>query len=166
MHNHILHPMKIRIVLPLLSALFILSPILRAQDAMGSAPAAAAGDKEVKTDLDKKMDVVGKNLRKLKKQVSDSSQNDSSLQLLATMEGALKDAMNMTPEKAADLPDDEKAKFMADFKAGLNGMLDEFTKLETAIKAGQNDDAVKIVAEIEALEKKDHKAFRKPKPQS
>ena len=42
-------------------------------------------------------------------------------------------------------------------------MQDEFTKLADAVTAGKNDDAVKIVAEIDALEKKDHKEFRKPK---
>jgi len=157
--------MKIRTVLSLLAAAFIVSPLLRAQDAMTPPPAApaASGDSEEKTDLDKKMDVVSKNLRKLKKQASDSTKNDSSLELLATMQGALKDALDMTPAKAADLPDDQKTKFMTDYKAGLNGMMDEFTKLGTALKAGNNDDAVKIVAEIEDLEKKDHKSFRKAK---
>ncbi len=42
-------------------------------------------------------------------------------------------------------------------------MQDQFDKLSDALSAGKNDDAVKIVADMDALEKKEHKQFRKPK---
>jgi hypothetical protein len=42
-------------------------------------------------------------------------------------------------------------------------MQDEFSMLADALSAGRNEDAVKIVAEIGELEKKDHKEFKKPK---
>jgi soluble cytochrome b562 len=155
-----------------LAAVLALSPILAAaQDApatqtppAATAPAAAPGapDTEKKTDLDLRMDKVGKALRKLRKQVADPTQNAASLDLLATMQGALKEAADLTPEKAADVPADQRDKFIADYKAGLQGMQDEFTKLGDALTAGKNDDAAKIVADILALEKKDHKDFRKP----
>ena len=47
-------------------------------------------------------------------------------------------------------------------QAGIKGMQDEFTKLGDALTAGKNDDAAKIVADILALEKKDHGDFRRP----
>jgi Spy/CpxP family protein refolding chaperone len=109
------------------------------------------------------MDRMGKAFRKLKKQVADPAQNDSSLQLVGTMEAAAKESLELTPAKAADLPEDQRAKFEEDFKAGIKGMQDELAKLRDALTAGKNDDAVKIVAEIDALEKKDHKEFRRPK---
>jgi len=142
------------------------APLLRAQDAMAPAPAAApaaAPDKEEKTPLELKMDRMNRAFRALKKQAADPAQNESSLKLVKGMEAGTKASMDLTPAKAADLPDDQKAKFMADYKAGLQGMLDELAKLEAAFQAGNNDEAVKLVAEIDALEKKDHKAFRKPK---
>jgi cytochrome b562 len=162
--------MKIRHSLTLLLALPLLSPALSlAQPPATPTPAApnvapaAPDDDEKKTDLEMRMDRMARAYRKLKKQVADPTQNASSLQLVATMQDAAKEAMDLTPAKAADLPADQQAKFVEDFKAGIKGMQDEFTKLSDALTAGKNDDAVKIVAEIDALEKKDHKEFRKPK---
>jgi soluble cytochrome b562 len=129
--------------------------------APAAAPAVAPAD-EKKTDLDLRMDRVSKAFRKLRKQVSDPTQNASSLALLATMQAALAEAVDLTPEKAADVPADQKAKFMEGYKAGIKGMQDEFTKLGDALTAGKNDDAAKIVADIFALEKKDHGDYRRP----
>jgi hypothetical protein len=105
---------------------------------------------------------MGKAFRKLRKQVADPTQNASSLELLSTMDDAAKEALDFTPAKAEDLPEDQRAKFEEDFKAGIRGMQDQFAKLRDALTAGKNDDAVKIVADMAALEKKDHKEFRRP----
>jgi hypothetical protein len=165
--------MKIRPALALLFSLPLLSPALSFGQTPPPAPAGTAApavtpapagdDDEKKTDLEVRMEHMGKAYRKLKKQVADPAQNASSLKLLATMQEAAKEALEFTPAKAADLPADQQAKFEEDFKAGIQGMQDEFTKLSDALTAGKNDDAVKIVADIDALEKKDHKEFRKPK---
>jgi len=165
--------MKTRTALAWLAASLTLSPMLAvAQDApAASAPPAttsmpaaapAAPDTEKKTELELRMDKVGKALRKLRKQVADPTQNAASLDLLATMQAALKEAVDLTPAKADDVPADQRAKFISDYKAGLQGMQDEFTKLGDALTAGKNDDAAKIVADILALEKTDHKEFRRP----
>jgi soluble cytochrome b562 len=168
--------MKTRTPLALIAAGFALSPLWALADdtpasspppaaaapAVAPAAPAAGSSDEKKTDLDLRMDRVSKAFRKLRKQVSDPTQNASSLALLATMQAALAEAVDLTPEKAADVPADKKDKFMADYKAGIKGMQDEFTKLGDALTAGKNDDAAKIVADIFALEKKDHKDFRRP----
>jgi acyl-CoA reductase-like NAD-dependent aldehyde dehydrogenase len=78
------------------------------------------------------------------------------------MEDAAKEAVDFTPAKAEDIPADQRAKFVEDFKAGIQAMQDEFAKLRAALAAGRNDDAVKIVGEMLDLEKKDHKEFRRP----
>jgi soluble cytochrome b562 len=166
--------MKTRSALACVAASLVLSPVFAFADdapatpapaspAMPAAPTAlAAPDTEKKTDLDLRMDKVSKAFRKLRKQVADPTQNASSLDLLATMQAALKEAVDLTPEKADDVPADQRAKFIADYKAGIQGMLDEFSKLGDALTAGKNDDAAKIVADIFALEKKDHTSFRRP----
>jgi soluble cytochrome b562 len=160
--------MKIRQALALLLAASAVSPVLSRADAPvappspGAAPA-AGHDNEKKTELEMRMDRINKAYRKLKKQVADPAQNASSLKLLATMQDAVKEAAELTPEKAADLPQDQRAKFMDDFRAGIKGMQDEFAKLADALAAGRNADAVGIVGDINELEKKDHKEFKKPK---
>jgi soluble cytochrome b562 len=171
--------MKNRSALACLAASLILSPILAVADdapaastpaapaspavpAASAAPAAAAPDTEKKTDLDLRMDKVSKAFRKLRKQVADPTQNASSLALLGTMEDALKEAVDLTPEKADDVPADQRAKFIEDYKSGIQGMLDELAKVGDALTAGKNDDAAKMIADIIALEKKDHTSFRRP----
>jgi soluble cytochrome b562 len=143
----------------------ILSPVVSAADTPAAASPAApatASETEKKTELEMRMDRIGKAFRKLKKQAADPAQNAASLQLLSTMEGAAKEAVDFTPAKAADVPEDQRAKFVEDFKTGIRGMLDEFAKLRVALAAGKNDEAVKVVDEISDLEKKDHKEFRRP----
>jgi soluble cytochrome b562 len=164
--------MKIRSTLALLPALLVLSPVISAAADTPAAPPppttapavpAAAPDTEKKTELEMRMDRIGKAFRKLKKQVADPAQNASSLDLLTKMEDAAKEAIDLTPEKAADLPEDQRAKFEDDFKAGIRGLQDIFAKLREALTAGKNDDAVKIVSDLGDYEKKEHKEFRKPK---
>jgi soluble cytochrome b562 len=127
-----------------------------------TAPAAAPADDDKKTELETKMDRVGKAFRKLRKQVSDPAQNASSLELVGKMQAALKEAEDLTPEKAADLPEDQRPKFVADFKAGILAMEDELSKLSDALTAGKNDVAASIVVDVSSMEKKDHKDFKKP----
>jgi soluble cytochrome b562 len=163
--------MKIRPALLCLVALPILAPrLVRADDppppaaaapAMATPPAGGPGD-EKKTDIDLRMDKMGKAFRKLRKQVSDSTQNASSIALVGTMIAAAKEAENFKPEKTEDVPADQQAKFLSDFVAGLKGMEDALQKVSDALTAGDNAGATKMVADIAALEKKDHKEFRRP----
>ena len=134
-----------------------------APDAAPAAPAVAPAAPEDKdTDLEVQMKRMNKAFKKLKRQVADPTQNAASLDLVATMDDATKIAMDLTPKKADDVAPDQKAKFIEDYKAGMKGMQDELAKLSEALTAGKNDDAVKIVADMFDLEKKDHKDFRKP----
>jgi soluble cytochrome b562 len=126
------------------------------------APAAPQQDEEKKTELGKRMDRVGKAFRKLRKQVADPAQNESSLQLIATMQAAAKEALQFNPAKADDLPADQRPKFDEDFRAGVNQLLDKLSALKDTVAAGKNDEAAKMVADIIDFEKKEHKEFRRP----
>ncbi|HTU01313.1 MAG TPA: cytochrome b562, partial [Candidatus Sulfotelmatobacter sp.] len=127
-----------------------------------AAPAAPAAHDEKKTDLEMRMDRIGKAFRKLRKQVADPAQNASSLELLAAMQAAAKEAIEFTPAKAEDVPADQRAKFVEDFRSGIRDLEDKFAKLQDALAAGRNDDAAKKVGGIADFEKKEHKEFRRP----
>jgi soluble cytochrome b562 len=159
---------KITFALALLLALRVYPTPVHAADAPGPGPAPAVGQsggpaEEQKTELESRMDRVGKAFRKLRKQIADPAQNASSLELLSTMEGAIKEAVAFTPAKAADLPEDQRAKFTEDFKAGIKELQGRFAKLRTALEAGKNDEASAIVNDLVDFEKKEHKEFKKPK---
>ncbi|HXQ79987.1 MAG TPA: cytochrome b562 [Opitutaceae bacterium] len=159
--------MNTRSALSLLVAFPVLSPALSAADTPAPATAApaaapAAHEDEKKTELEMRMDRIGKAFRKLKKQVGDPAQNASSLELVSTMEAAAKEAVDFTPAKAEDLPQDQRAKFLEDFRSGIKNLQDLLAKLQDALAAGKNADAEKMVADIGDFEKKEHKEFRRP----
>lgn len=160
--------MKITRSLTWLMAFSAVAPVLSRADSLPvpepqASPQHGSSD-EKKTDLEARMDKMGKAVRKLKKQIADPSQNASSLDLLAIMEGAANEALEFTPAKAADLPEDQRAKFVEDFKAGIKDLQGRFAKLRDALTAGRNSDAVAIFDDIQDFEKKEHKQFKKPKP--
>ena len=159
--------MKIRLVLSSVALAIAAAPLVWAQDSMAPAPdqsqaTPAAPKKEKKTELEIRMDKIGKAFRKLKKQIADPAQNESSLALVAIMEEGARDTLELTPAKAADLPEDQRAKFVDDFHSGIKDLQAGFAKLEAALKAGRNQDAAAIVKDLGALETKDHKVFRRP----
>ena len=114
------------------------------------------------TELEGKMEKMGKAWKQLKRQVKDVSKNAESLELVATIRAASEEASKLTPAMAADIPAADRAKFVADYQAGVKKLIVELGKLEAALKADKNDEAVKLVADIGALQKAGHKEFKRP----
>jgi cytochrome c556 len=141
---------------------------MRAQDAATPAPATppdtgtAPAPKPPKTALAKDMDKINKAFRALRKQIADSTQNDSSLDLLATIHDAAVAAGKETPAKAADLADADQAKFMSDYQAKNQEFVDAVDKVTADLKGGDNATAATDLKQLGALERSDHKEFRKP----
>jgi soluble cytochrome b562 len=150
--------MKIRLLLLSLILGLAVAPALKAQDA--PKPAAKDGD----TELGGKMDDMNDAFKKLRRNVPDATKNDDSLKLVAAMQSAAGDALKLTPAKAADLPEADRPKFVADYQAKMKMFIEMLGKLETALKAGDNASAQKIVADLFQTEKDAHTDFRKKKP--
>jgi soluble cytochrome b562 len=146
--------MKIRILLIAVFALFTTTLSLSADESK-------THPKE-ETELEGKMDTMAGAWRKVKRQVADASKNAESLELVATIRTAAEEAAKLTPAMAADVPAGDRAKFVADYQAGIKRLVVELGKLEAALKAGNNDEAAKLVADIGALQKAGHKQFKRP----
>jgi soluble cytochrome b562 len=152
--------MKVRfLLLPLLLS-FATGPLLLAQDPPKAAPADA--DKEPDTELGKKMAKMNSAWRKVRRQVSDATKNEDTLKQLAIVRANANDALKEEPEKKADLPAAEQAKFVADFQSKMKEFIAQLDNVDVALKAGKNDDAAKIVEELGKTQKADHKEFRRP----
>jgi soluble cytochrome b562 len=132
---------------------------LRAQAPAG--PTAAHED----TELGKKMSGMGKAFKKLRSQINDASKNKESVQLVATMKENAVAASKFIPEKSADLPEADQAKFNADFVKKMNALVDYLSQLEVSLKAGDNAAAAKQLEVIGNMQKEGHKEFRKKKPE-
>lgn len=113
------------------------------------------------TELGARMEKLNAPWRKLRRQVADPAQNAASLDLLAKIREAAKGAEQLTPAKAADLPADQRAKFQADYAAGMKKFSRQLDELEAALKAGDNAAAAKVVAAIATAQREAHKEFRK-----
>lgn len=142
--------MKLRLFLTSLLIAFIASPF-----------AHAAEGKD--TPLEKEMSSLNKAFRQLKKQAADSALSEASLPLVAQMQKATEASIALIPEKSADLPEGDRAAFVAGYKEKMQAMTATLAKLETALKAGNTADAAKLVGELGAMQRSGHKEFRKPK---
>jgi len=146
--------MKIRILLLSAVLAFPLTFAVRAEGPKKPA--------QEETELEGKMEKMGQAWKKLKRQVTDASKNADSLQLVATIRASAEEAVKLTPAKAADIPEAERAKFVADFRADMKEFLTELGKLDAALKADQNVEAAKLLAKIGAMQKAAHKEFKRP----
>jgi soluble cytochrome b562 len=118
------------------------------------------------TALEEKMDVMGAAFRKLKRQVGDAAQNAASLKLVAAMRTAAEEAVKLAPAKAADVPEAERPRFVADYRAKMSDLLVALEKLSQALQANNNDQAVRLVSEIGVMQKVGHKVFKRPDEKS
>jgi soluble cytochrome b562 len=137
--------------------------------ALAQAPAApatpAAADHKETTELGGKMGAIGKAFKKLRGQINDASKNEDSLKLVATIRENAEAALKYTPEKAADLPAADQAKFKADYAEHMKAFAADVDKLDAALKAGDNATAAKLVDTLNNDQKEGHKEFRKKKPE-
>lgn len=142
-----------------------LLPLLRAAD---PAPEAAPGTpppakrKHTETELGDRMEEMGSAFKKLRRQVTDATQNASSLELVAKLRASAEKASKLKPEKTADVPEADRAKFVEDFQNEMKALLKQLDGLEAAFKANDNAQADKILKDIGAQQRKDHKTFQKP----
>jgi soluble cytochrome b562 len=146
--------MKIRILLLAVSLAVSATFFLRAEEPKKQPKA--------ETELEGKMEKMSGDWRKLKRQVADATKNADSLQLLAAIRVAAAASAKLVPAKADDFSGVDRAKFVADFQDKMKILGAELEKLEVALQAGKNDEAVKLVAEIGATQKAGHKEFKRP----
>ncbi len=114
------------------------------------------------TDIEKAMHQIGKAYRQLRKQVADPAQNASSLELVATIKAGAMEARKYKPLKTGDLPDADRAAFVEDFQKHMGEFIDTVEQLEGALRANKNDEAARLAKELDELQKKNHKEFRRP----
>ena len=119
---------------------------------------------EPETELGGHMEKISGAYRRLGRQVNDAARNEDSLALVATIKTEAAAARKLTPALTAEKPEADRAKFVADFQKGIDGLLALVDQLEAALKAGDNKTAADLVAKMKAHQNDSHKVFRKPPP--
>lgn len=142
----------------LVSFVLLTGSIAFAADA-APAPAAAA-EKKPETELTQKMDKMNGAFRKLRRQAGDASKTAESLELVATLREMSVASARLEPARAVTIPEAGRKKWIADYQAKMGELQAQIDKLEAALKAGQNEEAARIVQAIAALQKEGHKEYK------
>ena len=156
--------MKIRLFSFALISALLASPAIRAEETP-NAPKAAETTKTEKpkggaTELEEHMEELGKAFRRLNRQLKDATKNEDSLALIATIRKHAEASVNLEPQKKAEIPADKQAKFIADYQAKMKSFLANLAKLESALKAGDNDQAQTLVRTLKQDQKEGHTEFK------
>jgi hypothetical protein len=141
----------------LLTTLLILTagPVAFAAD---EAPAAKA--KPPETELTKQMEKLNGAFRKLRRQAADATKNEDSLVQVAILREYSEASVKLEPFKATEVPAADRAKLVEGYQAKMKEFQAGVAKLEAAFKAGQNEEAAKIVQDLGALQKEGHKDYK------
>jgi soluble cytochrome b562 len=146
-------------LLAALSTLLLGSAVFAAAQ---EAPANASAPKEEKpeTELTKQMDKMNAAFRKLRRQATDATKNADSLAQVAILKEFATASAKLEPAKAATIPAADRAKWVANYRAKMTETLANIDKLEAALKAGQNEEAGKLVTELNNQQRAGHKEYR------
>jgi soluble cytochrome b562 len=141
-----------------LSTLILGSAVFAADEAPAAAPAPKAEKPE--TELTKQMDKMNGAFRKLRRQAKDATKNADSLAQVAILKEFALASAKLEPAKAATLPEADRKKWVDGYRAKMTETLANIDKLEAALKAGQNEEADKLVIELNNQQRAGHKEYR------
>jgi molecular chaperone GrpE (heat shock protein) len=116
------------------------------------------------TPLGAAMEKMNSPFRKLRRQAADPAQNEASLALVEKLAKATKEAAALLPEKISKLPADKQEAAKASYSEKMKELLATIDELGAALKAGKNEDAVKIIEKLRSQQEDGHREFR-PKKQ-
>ncbi len=116
------------------------------------------------SELGDSMDSMKGAFRKLRRQVEDPTQNETSLALVAKLRKACVASTQYLPLKIGRLPAAEQAAAKLDFQDKMKELIATVDELDAALKAGNNEAAAGIIKELTLQEEAGHQQFRaKPK---
>jgi soluble cytochrome b562 len=116
------------------------------------------------TPMGEAMDKMNSPFRKLRRQAADPAQNEASLALVEKLAKATREAAALLPDKISKLPADKQEAAKTSYAEKMKELLATIDELGVALKAGKNEEAVKILEAIHDQEEAGHREFR-PKKQ-
>jgi soluble cytochrome b562 len=115
---------------------------------------------EGNSSLEHQMKILAKGNRQLTQQVTDSAQQQSSVDLIEKLKKAAQDSKSIDPRMVETIPSADKAKFLADYRAQMDKLSDAFTKIEEAVKAGNYNEAKSLLASVNSIKREGHEKFK------
>ena len=140
---------------------FAILASLLAFSATGAWAATPAPGQDEDPAIVQHMKQVNRGLRRLRRQVADPAQKDSSLQLVRRMKTGVQAAQKEEPLKTPDLPEAERGPFLKAFGEKMDAVIETLTQLESALEHEKFDQAEELVKKLFALKKEGHDKFQK-----
>ncbi len=115
---------------------------------------------EEETPLGKEMEKVGKVMKAIGRAAKEGKVTKDMAPKVDEAKAAFEAASKLEPVKLKDVAAADKAKFLADYKAGCEASIKELAVLKAAIEAEKADDINKSLEKLNAGKKEGHKAFK------
>jgi len=107
--------------------------------------------------LQREMETINRDMRKLNRQYADPAQKASSSEIVTEMQKSVEKAKTLVPPKAEKLPEAEKAKYLSTYKKDMDALETELAALKGAVDAGANDKTKAELDKINHLKMDSHK---------
>lgn len=122
--------------------------------------ATIAAQEHEESELEEAMEGIRTDMKSLGKGLEAKDQ-DAAWKAVSSLQKHILDAKSETPEKAASVPEAERAAFVTAFRTRISQLLKASCDAEAAVLAGKFDEAEKVVKEVMwPMQKPAHKEFR------
>jgi len=125
-------------------------------------PLVLAQDEKEKgaSPLEDEMIAANKVMKNLKTQITDTSKNATSLEMIAQMQKHFLAAKQMEPLRAKKVSESERPKFMTEYRKAMVALMSEMLKMEQAVLEGKNEDAAAILKGLTKIKADGHEKFQ------
>jgi soluble cytochrome b562 len=135
----------------------ILKSLFTAVAALAVGASFAVADED--TPLAKEMSAFNKNLRTLKRQISDASKKAESLEIVAKMKANMAAAAKLEPAKTKEQPAGDKPTYVEKYKAQIAQVEKTLDEVKAAIEKGDQTAAQAAFDKLSEQKEKGHKDF-------
>lgn len=112
------------------------------------------------TPLEKQMQIMARSMKQLSGQIADPAKQQSTITLMETLKQAASDAKGLDPRKAASVPQADREKFLADYRAQIDKLSATFNQIEEAVSTGKYDQAKTLLSAVGTIKKEGHTTFK------
>jgi soluble cytochrome b562 len=111
------------------------------------------------TELAKQMEVMDDDLKKLRKSVKEATQNKETLETITKLQAATVASKGLTPAKAAQVPEADRAKFVTGYRKDMITLLKHLGDIEIAVLDGDNAKAEELFKGMKKMEDDGHEKY-------
>jgi len=103
--------------------------------------------------------VIDEGMKKLKRTLKKSDQNEASLKILAKVIEASNECKELCPAKAEKMPEAEKAKFIEGYRKAMATVIDTLEQMQKALQAGDNAKAIELQKSLKEQKEDGHDKY-------